>query len=107
MTRAYTQYGHLTIRFGTRAAKERLRAILQARPKPSFGSSDDESDDQSDEEELEQDEDTEGPNDRGTYSRGYTLKHPETKWVHRGQGRYLPASEIKVEPATSSPRPTR
>ncbi|USW48813.1 hypothetical protein Slin15195_G021320 [Septoria linicola] len=107
MTRAYTQYGHLTVRFGTRAAKERLRAILQSRSKPSFGSSDDESDSQSDEEELEQDEDAEGPNDRGTYSREYTLKHPETKWVHRGQGRYLPASEIKVEPVTSSPRPTR
>lgn len=38
-----------------------------------------------------------GPNARGTYSKEYTLRHPEIKWVHRGQGRYLPADEIKKE----------
>ena len=32
-----------------------------------------------------------GPNHRGTYSKAYVLQHPEIKWVHRGQGRYLPA----------------
>jgi len=45
-----------------------------------------------------------GPNARGTYSKEYTLHHPEIKWVHRGQGRYLPATEIKKEPA---PLPVR
>ncbi|KAK4543336.1 hypothetical protein LTR36_005695 [Oleoguttula mirabilis] len=38
-----------------------------------------------------------GPNERGTYSRQYTLRHPNVQWVHRGQGRYLPADEIKRE----------
>ena len=33
----------------------------------------------------------EGPNHRGTYSKAYVLQHPEIKWQHRGQGRYLPA----------------
>ena len=33
-----------------------------------------------------------GPNRRGTFSKSYVLQHPEIKWVHRGQGRYLPAS---------------
>ena len=32
-----------------------------------------------------------GPNRRGTYSKAYVLQHPEIKWQHRGQGRYLPA----------------
>ena len=39
------------------------------------------------------DEDGDGPNRRGTYSKAYTLLHPEIEWVHRGQGRYLPASQ--------------
>ena len=37
------------------------------------------------------DDDGEGPNHRGTYSKAYTLLHPDIRWVHRGQGRYLPA----------------
>lgn len=36
-------------------------------------------------------DDGDGPNRRGTYSKAYVLQHPEIKWVHRGQGRYLPA----------------
>ncbi|OTA34201.1 hypothetical protein BTJ68_06286 [Hortaea werneckii EXF-2000] len=36
-----------------------------------------------------------GRNARGTYSKAYTLRHPDIEWVHRGQGRYLPAGEIK------------
>ena len=32
-----------------------------------------------------------GPNHRGTYSKAYVQQHPEIKWQHRGQGRYLPA----------------
>ncbi|KAF2216668.1 hypothetical protein CERZMDRAFT_92743 [Cercospora zeae-maydis SCOH1-5] len=107
LTRAYTQYGHLTIRFAPRAARDRLRAILLAKPQPDFASSNDDDDD--DDDDVESDhrfeqprrdarDDVEGPNERGTYSKQYTLKHPEIKWVHRGQGRYLPASEIKPEP---------
>lgn len=38
------------------------------------------------------DDDIDGPNRRGTYSKSYILQHPEVEWVHRGQGRYLPAS---------------
>ena len=37
-------------------------------------------------------DDVDGPNRRGTYSKSYILLHPEIEWVHRGQGRYLPAS---------------
>lgn len=40
-------------------------------------------------------DDDEGPNARGTYSKAYTAKHPEITWVHRGQGRYLPAKEAR------------
>lgn len=36
-----------------------------------------------------------GRNARGTFSKAYTLRHPDIEWVHRGQGRYLPAGEIK------------
>lgn len=91
---------------------------MQQKPKPALiQDSDFESDDQSDaqddadendvSDDENDDESAEGPNDRGTYSKDYTLKHPETKWVHRGQGRYLPASEVKVDPPASTPRPTR
>lgn len=41
---------------------------------------------------VDDDDDGEGPNHRGTYSKAYTLLHPEIKWTHRGQGRYLPAN---------------
>ena len=46
-------------------------------------------------------------NSRGTYPREYTLKHPEIKWVHRGQGRYLPAEEVRKEPAPEPQRRSR
>lgn len=36
------------------------------------------------------DDDIDGPNHRGTYSKAYVKQHPEIKWQHRGQGRYLP-----------------
>ena len=39
--------------------------------------------------------DHEGPNARGTYSKVYAARHPEIEWVHRGQGRYLPAAKAK------------
>lgn len=35
-----------------------------------------------------------GPNARGTYSKDYVLRHPGTTWIHRGQGRYLPARPV-------------
>lgn len=39
-----------------------------------------------------------GPNHRGTYSKQDTLLHPEIEWVHRGRGRYLPASQDSRKP---------
>jgi hypothetical protein len=45
----------------------------------------------------------EGPNRRGTYSKDYTLRHPEIRWVHRGQGRYLPADEVKRDSTVAVP----
>jgi hypothetical protein len=39
-------------------------------------------------------DDEDGPNHKGTYSKAYTIRHPEIKWVHRGQGRYLPSETI-------------
>ena len=118
MTKAYEKFGHLSVFFGSMVVKQKYRAILQQKPNPApLQDSDYESDDQSgtqdesDEDEASDnennDENAEGPNDRGTYSKEYTLKHPEIKWVHRGQGRYLPASEVKVDPPALTPRPTR
>ena len=40
-------------------------------------------------------DDDDGPNARGTYSKAYTLKHPEVEWTHRGQGRYIPAAQAR------------
>ena len=37
-------------------------------------------------------DDDDNPNGRGTYSRAYVHRHPQIGWVHRGQGRYLPAN---------------
>lgn len=118
MTKAYEKFGHLSVFFGSMDVKQKYRAILQQKPNPApMLDSDFESDDQSDaQDETDEneasddennDENAEGPNDRGTYSKEYTLKHPEIKWVHRGQGRYLPASEVKVDPPALTPRPTR
>lgn len=52
------------------------------------------------------DDDADGPNRRGTYSKQYTLQHPEIEWVHRGQGRYLPTahSSRRLQSATPSSR---
>ena len=41
----------------------------------------------------ELDDENDGPNHRGTYSKAYILQHPEMKWQHRGQGRYLPVGK--------------
>ena len=58
-------------------------------------------DDQDDDDDLDANSDgnADGPNARGTYSKDYVSRHPEIKWVHRGQGRYLPVGAIK-KPAT-------
>ncbi|RMZ15806.1 hypothetical protein D0860_01405 [Hortaea werneckii] len=74
---------YLIIRLG----KEKLSSVVFA--------------DQSDEEDefginaSDDYDDFAGRNARGTYSKAYTLRHPDIAWVHRGQGRYLPAGEIK------------
>jgi hypothetical protein len=47
-------------------------------------------------------DDDDGPNHKGTYSKAYTLKHPEVKWVHRGQGRYLPSNTVSYPAQPSS-----
>ena len=49
----------------------------------------------------------EGRNARGTYAREYTLLHPEIQWVHRGQGRYLPAGDLKHAAALVPQRQSR
>ncbi|EME83531.1 uncharacterized protein MYCFIDRAFT_81620 [Pseudocercospora fijiensis CIRAD86] len=98
------------------------RQILSKAPQPSHypssdgdGEGDDDDDSSADEAVTDDDDDddddaveeTEGPNHRGTYSKDYVLKHPEIEFIHRGQGRYLPVSELKPDPVISSPRPTR
>lgn len=119
MTKAYESFGNLSIFFGTPDSKQKCRAILQQQPRPAPYNDDDDDDGESESGHSSgEDEsnvgnradldDAEGPNERGTYSKEYTLKHPETKWVHRGQGRYLPASKVKAEPpAQQALRPTR
>ena len=47
-----------------------------------------------------------GRNARGTFSREHTLRHPETKWVHRGQGRYLPVKKVQRDAAAVPERKT-
>ena len=44
----------------------------------------------------------EGPNHRGTYSKAYVQQHPEIKWVHRGQGRYIPAAQLQSSTSPNS-----
>ena len=57
-------------------------------------------------------DDDDGPNHKGTYSKAYTINHPEIKWVHRGQGRYLPTETISNQESrtqsglTPSSKPT-
>jgi hypothetical protein len=69
--------------------RDALNQILQKAPSSNKG-------DQNGTDDLKSDIKTEfgdgsqGPNHRGTYSKAYTLQHPEINWVHRGQGRYKP-----------------
>ncbi|KXS96815.1 hypothetical protein AC578_8304 [Pseudocercospora eumusae] len=112
-TKSYVVAGYFTVRFGSDSLKDALRQILRKAPQPSdYHSGDNQSDDDEGEPDDDDDDDeaveeTDGPNHRGTYSKDYVLKHPDIKWIHRGQGRYLPASELKPDPIISSPRPTR
>ncbi|KAK4903077.1 hypothetical protein LTR27_000005 [Elasticomyces elasticus] len=43
------------------------------------------------------DNDVVGRNHRGTFSKKHVQRHPEIEWVHRGQGRYLPAEQVRRE----------
>jgi hypothetical protein len=104
-TKATVVKGQLTIHFASNAAKETLRSIVRLKRKPlsqasrtgsarfSYGA---------DDEDGEND-----PNHRGTYSKQYTLEHPEIKFVHRGQGRYVRVPDIKDDAPITTPRSTR
>lgn len=55
---------------------------------------------------ADNDNNDDGKNARGTFSKEHTLRHPETKWIHRGQGRYLPVDAVTLAPGRhASPRP--
>lgn len=97
--------GVLQVRFGSRVSKERLKAILKAKPRPVSVQS--KSVFKQAATESVQNGPEDGPNHRGTYSKEYTLQHPEIKFIHRGQGRYIPASELNQQPPAPSPRPRR
>ncbi|CAK4033686.1 Hypothetical predicted protein [Lecanosticta acicola] len=90
----------LKVRFGSRVSKERFRVILRAKPRPVSVAS--KSAFSAAPGQLIRDEVEQGPNRRGTYSKEYTLQHPDIKFVHRGQGRYVPASDLsQASPATT------
>lgn len=95
---------HLTVRFGPALARDRFRSIFRTKPKPLSRASN-----ISPFASVKADDGGlgEGPNHRGTYSKEYTLSHPEVDWIHRGQGRYLPVSKLKADSPAASPRPTR
>lgn len=85
---ARVEGGHqLVVSFNDAAARTKFEEIVDA-------DSDDEGDQPNANDSLPFDD--EGPNARGTYSKAYVVKHPEVDWVHRGQGRYLPATQARV-----------
>jgi hypothetical protein len=99
----------LAIAFPPGDARERLLNIFFSRPrptiKPAIASSSTKAkfeDDNSNDGNIDGAEDgrREGRNHHGTFSKEYTLKHPEITWIHRGQGRYLPAKDLH---STASP----
>ncbi|EME46381.1 hypothetical protein DOTSEDRAFT_42906 [Dothistroma septosporum NZE10] len=106
ITTARVVYNRLTISFGPALARERFRGIVRTSPKHISRASDT-SDSTSSEVKSEDEEVSEGPNHRGTYAKEYTLLHPRVTWVHRGQGRYLPASAIANDSPSANSRPTR
>lgn len=99
--------GLLAIRFSSGVARDRFRGIIRTKPKP-ISQASNTTHQHTYKPAIDDDEDSNyGPNHRGTYSKEYTQLHPHIKWVHRGQGRYLPAAEIKSDNPNVSPRPTR
>lgn len=104
-TTTHYWWGRLKIHFGSNAAKEAFRNIVKSKPNPiscpnrtSSAHIDNLSED---------DEGQEGPNHLGTYSKQYTLDHPEIKWMHRGSGRYVKADDLRPDFPVTSPRSTR
>ena len=95
----------LTIRSKSWYARDSMQSILSKKPQPTISVSDPSSPLKPTTEDGNLR--SRGPNHRGTYSKEHTMKHPEIEWIHRGQGRYLPASEIKNATPILSPRPTR
>jgi hypothetical protein len=93
----------LAIRLPPGDARERLLNIFFSRPRPTLMINDAVSsrkvnlqDDNDNDGDIDDDEygRREGRNHRGTFSKEYTLNHPEIVWVHRGQGRYLPSKDV-------------
>ncbi|SMR43544.1 unnamed protein product [Zymoseptoria tritici ST99CH_3D1] len=104
-TTTHYWWGRLKIHFGSNAAKEAFRNIVKSKPNPIFcpnRTSSAHIDNLS-----EDDEGQEGPNHLGTYSKQYTLDHPEIKWMHRGSGRYVKADDLRPDFPVTSPRSTR
>ncbi|KAK3068886.1 hypothetical protein LTR53_013201 [Teratosphaeriaceae sp. CCFEE 6253] len=51
--------------------------------------------------------DADGRNARGTFSKEHMRRHPKIEWLHRGQGRYLPAVEVKRDTVAVPQRRSR
>jgi hypothetical protein len=95
----------LVIPFPPGDARERLLNIFFSRPRPKINlqnasssakanfRNDNDNDNGVD---IDDDENGrhEGRNHHGTFSKDYTLSHPEITWIHRGQGRYLPSKDV-------------
>lgn len=92
--------GVLHITFTSIDARERLRGIVAAEPRPHP-----DSDDQGDND--ENDAEADGLDPFKTYSKEETLQNPHVEFVHRGQGRYRMANAIKNEISATLPRPRR
>lgn len=96
------------ITFNIKTSKDRLRKILSSKPVPTMFHQPTSAPPSTKTERAERaDSPEDGPNHRGTYSKEYVIKHPEIKWSHRGQGRYLPSNEVNAASSIASPQPGR
>ena len=103
---AYVSDGFLTVRFNGPDGVSFLQSLDQPPPDAEAPDADDAMEDYHPPEpttesasvepngNADDDDSEQGPNARGTYSKEYTLRHPEVQWMHRGQGRYLPADAV-------------
>jgi hypothetical protein len=100
----------LVVPFPPGDARERLLNIFFSRPRPTILLPDASSstkakfgNDNGNDGDIDDDENgfREGRNHHGTFSKEYTLNHPEIAWIHRGQGRYLPSKDVH-NPAPSA-----